>query len=143
MASTRPDRPVHTRPGCPGCSASDTSVSIVSPTGVLDRHIAGASAHRRRWVLLTLSVAQPITAKSKADLRGAGLREYCLGEPGRTFGSMKGGVGGPRWHRRRLRCRFDGYNRVIKQIKRVSCGFRNQQNYERRLMLHSAAHPAA
>src|SRR5674476_1319969 len=35
--------------------------------------------------------------------------------------------------------RTEGYNRVIKQIKRVACGFRNQDNYERRIMLHSAA----
>jgi transposase len=35
--------------------------------------------------------------------------------------------------------RTEGYNRVIKQIKRVACGFRNQSNYERRIMLHSAA----
>jgi transposase len=39
--------------------------------------------------------------------------------------------------------RTEGYNRVIKQIKRVACGFRNQDNYERRIMLHSAAHRAA
>jgi len=38
--------------------------------------------------------------------------------------------------------RTEGYNRVIKQIKRVACGFRNQGNYERRIMLHSAAHRA-
>ena len=37
----------------------------------------------------------------------------------------------------------EGYNRVIKQIKRVACGFRNQDNYERRIILHSAAHRAA
>jgi len=36
-----------------------------------------------------------------------------------------------------------GYNRVIKQIKRVACGFRNQANYERRIMLHSATLRAA
>ena len=35
--------------------------------------------------------------------------------------------------------RTEGHNRVIKQIKRVACGFRNQANYERRIMLHSAA----
>ena len=29
------------------------------------------------------------------------------------------------------------------QIKRVACGFRNQENYQRRIMLHSAAHRAA
>jgi transposase len=39
--------------------------------------------------------------------------------------------------------RTEGYNRVIKQIKRVACGFRNQDNYERRIMLHSATHRAA
>jgi transposase len=39
--------------------------------------------------------------------------------------------------------RTEGYNRVIKQIKRVACGFRNQTNYERRIMLHSAALRAA
>jgi transposase len=39
--------------------------------------------------------------------------------------------------------RTEGHNRVIKQIKRVACGFRNQANYERRIMLHSAAHRAA
>ncbi|MGI8875347.1 MAG: transposase [Egibacteraceae bacterium] len=38
--------------------------------------------------------------------------------------------------------RTEGCNRVIKQIKRVACGFRNQANYERR-MLHSAALRAA
>lgn len=35
--------------------------------------------------------------------------------------------------------RTEGYNRKIKQIKRVSCGFRNQQSYERRIMLNNAA----
>lgn len=39
--------------------------------------------------------------------------------------------------------RTEGCNRVIKQIKRVACGFRNQANYERRIMLHSAAVRAA
>ena len=39
--------------------------------------------------------------------------------------------------------RTEGYNRVIKQIKRVACGFRNQANYERRIMLHSATLRAA
>jgi hypothetical protein len=32
---------------------------------------------------------------------------------------------------------------VAEQIKRVACGFRNQANYERRIMLHSAAPRAA
>ena len=39
--------------------------------------------------------------------------------------------------------RTEGYNRVIKQIRRVACGFHNQDNYERRILLHSAAHRAA
>ena len=39
--------------------------------------------------------------------------------------------------------RTEGYNRVIKQVKRVACGFRNQDNYERRIMLHIAATRAA
>ena len=39
--------------------------------------------------------------------------------------------------------RTEGHNRVIKQVKRVACGFRNQANYERRIMLHSAARRAA
>lgn len=39
--------------------------------------------------------------------------------------------------------RTEGHNRVIKQVKRVACGFRSQTNYERRIMLHSAARRAA
>ena len=39
--------------------------------------------------------------------------------------------------------RTEGCNCVIKQIKRVACGFWNQANYERRIMLHSAALRAA
>jgi transposase len=39
--------------------------------------------------------------------------------------------------------RTEGYNRVIKQVKRVACGFRNQANYERRIMMHIAATTAA
>ena len=39
--------------------------------------------------------------------------------------------------------RTEGQNRVIKQIKRVACGFRNQENYKRRIMLDSAAVKAA
>ncbi len=35
--------------------------------------------------------------------------------------------------------RTEGYNRRIKQIKRVACGFRNQNSYERRIMLNNAA----
>lgn len=35
--------------------------------------------------------------------------------------------------------RTEGYNRKIKQIKRVACGFRNQDSYERRIMLNNAA----
>ena len=39
--------------------------------------------------------------------------------------------------------RTEGANRVIKQIKRVGCGYRNQRNYERRILLHVAAKSAA
>jgi transposase len=39
--------------------------------------------------------------------------------------------------------RTEGSNRVIKQIKRVGCGYRNQANYERRIVLHVAAKSAA
>lgn len=34
--------------------------------------------------------------------------------------------------------RTEAHNRVVKRIKRVACRFRNQANYERRTMLHSA-----
>lgn len=39
--------------------------------------------------------------------------------------------------------RTEGTNRVIKQLKRVGCGYRNQGNYERRIVLHVAAKSAA
>ena len=39
--------------------------------------------------------------------------------------------------------RTEGSNRVIKQLKRVGCGYRNQVNYERRIVLHVAARSAA
>ena len=39
--------------------------------------------------------------------------------------------------------RAEGSNRVIKQLKRVGCGYRNQANYERRIVLHVAAKSAA
>ena len=39
--------------------------------------------------------------------------------------------------------RTEGTNRVIKQIKRTGCGYRNQANYERRIVLHVAAKSAA
>jgi len=39
--------------------------------------------------------------------------------------------------------RTEGANRVIKQIKCVGCGYRNQSNYERRILLHVAAKSAA
>jgi transposase len=37
----------------------------------------------------------------------------------------------------------EGQNRAIKQIKRVGCGYRNQANYERRILPHIAAKKAA
>ena len=35
--------------------------------------------------------------------------------------------------------RTEGYNRKIKQVKRVACGFRDQDSYQRRIMLNNAA----
>ena len=40
--------------------------------------------------------------------------------------------------RRVTNARTEGFNRVIKQTKRVACGFRNMDNYERRIMVHIA-----
>lgn len=34
--------------------------------------------------------------------------------------------------------RTEGLNRIIKQVKRVGCGFRNMDNYQRRIMAHIA-----
>jgi Transposase len=39
--------------------------------------------------------------------------------------------------------RTEGSNRIIKQLKRIGCGYRNQANYERRIVLHVAAKSAA
>ena len=34
--------------------------------------------------------------------------------------------------------RTEGFNRIIKQVKRAGCGYRNMINYERRIMTHIA-----
>jgi transposase len=34
--------------------------------------------------------------------------------------------------------RTEGFNRIIKQTKRVGCGFTNMDNYHRRIMVHIA-----
>jgi Transposase len=34
--------------------------------------------------------------------------------------------------------RTEGFNRIIKQTKRVGCGYRNLANYERRILSHIA-----
>ncbi|MGH8777069.1 MAG: ISL3 family transposase [Jiangellaceae bacterium] len=34
--------------------------------------------------------------------------------------------------------RTEGFNRLIKQVKRVGCGFTNMDNYRRRIMAHIA-----
>lgn len=34
--------------------------------------------------------------------------------------------------------RTEGFNRIIKQTKRVGCGFTNMENYQRRIMSHIA-----
>jgi len=36
--------------------------------------------------------------------------------------------------------RTEGTNRLIKQIKRAACGFRNRENYRRRVRLHYTRH---
>ena len=35
--------------------------------------------------------------------------------------------------------RTEGFNRIIKQTKRVGCGYRNMDNYQRRILSHIAA----
>jgi len=39
--------------------------------------------------------------------------------------------------------RTEGFNRVIKQVKRTGCGYRNMDNYEKRIMSHIALNRAA
>jgi transposase len=34
--------------------------------------------------------------------------------------------------------RTEGFNRIIKQVKRVGCGYRNLDNYQRRILSHIA-----
>ena len=34
--------------------------------------------------------------------------------------------------------RTEGFNRIIKQTKRVGCGYRNMANYQRRILSHIA-----
>ena len=36
--------------------------------------------------------------------------------------------------------RTEGTNRLIKQVKRAACGFRNRDNYRRRVRLHCTRH---
>ncbi len=36
--------------------------------------------------------------------------------------------------------RTEGTNRLIKQVKRAACGFRNRENYRRRVRLHCTRH---
>jgi transposase len=39
--------------------------------------------------------------------------------------------------------RTEGFNRIIKQVKRAGCGYRNMANYERRILTHIALTRAA
>jgi transposase len=39
--------------------------------------------------------------------------------------------------------RTEGFNRIIKQVKRTGCGHRNMDNYERRILTHIALTRAA
>jgi transposase len=34
--------------------------------------------------------------------------------------------------------RTEGFNRIIKQVKRVGCGYHNLDNYQRRILNHIA-----
>ena len=34
--------------------------------------------------------------------------------------------------------RTEGFNRIIKQVKRTGCGYRNMINYQRRILTHIA-----
>jgi hypothetical protein len=38
--------------------------------------------------------------------------------------------------------RTEGFNRIIKQVKRAGCGYRNMDNYERRILTHIALNRA-
>jgi transposase len=38
----------------------------------------------------------------------------------------------------RSNARTEGFNRIIKQTKRVACGFRNMDNYQHRILAHIA-----
>jgi hypothetical protein len=43
----------------------------------------------------------------------------------------------PAYHRHHER-RTEGFNRIINQVKRAACGFRNMNNYQRRIIAHIA-----
>jgi len=92
-----------------------------------------------------------------SDVTGTGLRPYELRARLHRFDSAAAAVDIPEATRLastvdtwwpaveaflRLRvtnARTEGYDRKIKQIKRVACGSRNQTSYERRIMLNNAA----
>ena len=62
-----------------------------------------------------------------------------LPEATRLAGTINGG--GPPAGRARTgitNARTEGFNRIIKQTKRVGCGFRNMINYQRRILTHIA-----
>ncbi|MCW2601245.1 MAG: hypothetical protein JWM02_3074 [Frankiales bacterium] len=85
------------------------------------RHTRHESAHRRTRFLAACAVASmPETTRLAGTIEIEGFLELGI-----------------------TNARTEGCNRVIKEIKRVACGFRDQANYERRIMLHSAALRAA
>ena len=51
--------------------------------------------------------------------------DLVAGNPGRT-------------HEQVTNARTEGFNRIIKQTKRVGCGYRNLDNYQRRILSHIA-----
>jgi hypothetical protein len=59
--------------------------------------------------------------------------------PGRVLFSQVRGAGRLIWVSPTLPG-FQGTNRLIKQVKRAACGFRNRDNYRRRVRLHCTRH---
>ncbi len=109
--------------GTPPPAARRTRPDPVQPT----RYSRHETAHRRR-------PASSLPARSRTCPRRPASRARSRSGDTEIEGFLELGV---------TNARTEGYNRVIKQIKRVACGFRNQANYERRIMLHSASLRAA
>jgi transposase len=129
---------------CPQCGVFSSSVRQRRTTRPRDlrygeQQLGGAVAH---GPVRLSRAAMPSEGVQRADPGGAGSGVPELERLAGTIeawwpevlGFLQTGV---------TNARTEGCNRVIKQITRVACGFRNQANYERRIMLHSAALRAA